>query len=95
MARTLVFAAFALMRTHGIESALSFKGVNARDGFLSAIGLMQQSARLMGMFMPDRGLFFDWPELDNKIEAFRLFQSVDRELHFARAWLKRALSRDA
>lgn len=57
--------------------------MNARDGFLSAIELMQQSARLMGMFMPDRGLFFDWPELDNKIEAFRLFQSVDRELHLA------------
>jgi hypothetical protein len=56
------------------------EGVNARDGFLSVIELMQQSARLMSLFMPGRGLFGDWPELDDKIEAFRLFQSADREL---------------
>jgi hypothetical protein len=56
------------------------ESVNARDGFLSVIEMMQQSARLMGIFMPGRGLFGDWPELDNKIEAFRLFQSADREL---------------
>jgi hypothetical protein len=59
---------------------LSLKSVNARDGFLSVIEMMQQSARLMSIFMPGRGLFWDWPELDNKIEAFRLFQSADREL---------------
>lgn len=59
---------------------LSLESVNARDGFLSVIEMMQQSARLMSNFMPARGLFWDWPELDNKIEAFRLFQSADREL---------------
>jgi hypothetical protein len=68
------------MRTVYTKSLLSLVGVNARDGFLSVIEMMQQSARLMGMFMPARGLFGDWPELDNKIEAFRLFQSADREL---------------
>jgi hypothetical protein len=40
---------------------------------------MQKSARLMGSFMPE-GLLCDWQELDNKIEAFRLFQYADREL---------------
>ncbi len=44
------------------------------------IEMMQQSGRLMSAFMPGRGLLWDWPELDNKIEAFRLFQSADREL---------------
>jgi len=42
--------------------------------------LMQQSARLMGVFMPGRGLFGDFRELDNKFEVFRLFQYADREL---------------
>ncbi len=42
--------------------------------------MMQQSARLVGSFIPGRGFFWDWPELDNKIEAFRLFQSADRLL---------------
>ena len=42
--------------------------------------MMQQSARMMGMFMPGRDLFCDWRELDNKFEAFRLFQYADREL---------------
>ena len=42
--------------------------------------MMQQSARLMGGFMPGRDLFCDWRELDNKFEAFRLFQYADREL---------------
>ena len=55
--------------------------MNTRDGFLSAIEMMQQSARLVGSFIPGRGFFWDWPELDNKIEAFRLFQSADRVLH--------------
>ena len=41
--------------------------------------MMQQSARLMGVFMPGRDLFCDWRELDNKFEAFRLFQYADRE----------------
>ena len=30
--------------------------------------------------MPGSGLFCDWRELDNKFEAFRLFQYADREL---------------
>lgn len=34
----------------------------------------------MGVFTPGRGLFCDWKELDNKFEAFRLFQYADREL---------------
>jgi hypothetical protein len=41
--------------------------------------MMQQSARLMGM-APGSSLFCDWRELDNKFEAFRLFQYADREL---------------
>src|SRR5438309_2085477 len=41
---------------------------------------MQQSARIMGGFMPGRDLFCDWRELDSKFEAFRLFQYADREL---------------
>jgi hypothetical protein len=56
------------------------EGLTARDGFLGVMQLMQQSARLMSGFLPGRGLFWDWPELDNKIEAFRLFQCADREL---------------
>jgi hypothetical protein len=69
------------MRTVHTESLLSLVGVTARDGFLGVIEMLQQSARLMSIFMPARGLFGDWPELDNKIEAFRLFQSAERELH--------------
>ncbi len=40
---------------------------------------MQRSARLMGAVTPS-GFPGDWRELDNKIEAFRLFQWADREL---------------
>src|SRR5712672_2559125 len=54
--------------------------LNAREGFRSGIEVMQQSARLMGGFIPGSGLFCDWRELDNKFEAFRLFQYADREL---------------
>jgi hypothetical protein len=68
------------MRTGHSKSLLSLESVTARDGFLSMIEMMQQSGRLMSIFVPGRGLFWDWPELDNKIEAFRLFQSADREL---------------
>lgn len=40
---------------------------------------MQQSARLMGL-MPGSKLFCDWRELNNKFEAFRLFQYAGHEL---------------
>jgi hypothetical protein len=53
--------------------------LNARDGFRSGIEMMQQSARLMGV-VPGSRLFCDWRELDNKFEAFRLFQYAEREL---------------
>ncbi len=62
---------------------------------------MQQSARVMGIFTPGRGVFCDWQELDNKFEAFRLFQYADRELGPAAAHLpindlvSRALALDA
>jgi hypothetical protein len=55
-------------------------GLNARDGFRNGIEVMQKSARMMGAFLPGSGLFCDWGELDNKFEAFRLFQYADREL---------------
>src|ERR1700747_1111862 len=58
---------------------VNLERLNARDGFRSGIEMMQQSARLMGV-MPGSGLFCDWRELDNKFEAFRLFQYADREL---------------
>ncbi|MEO7650478.1 MAG: hypothetical protein ABIZ80_08405 [Bryobacteraceae bacterium] len=54
--------------------------MNARDGFRSGIEAMQQSARLMGAFLPGSSLFYDWRELDNKFEAFRLFQYPEGEL---------------
>ncbi len=41
--------------------------------------MMQQSARLMRVVTPN-GLLGDWVELDNKFEAFRLFQYADHEL---------------
>jgi hypothetical protein len=53
--------------------------LTTRDAFRNGIELMQRSARLMGAVTPD-GLLGDWRELDNKIEAFRLFQWADREL---------------
>jgi len=51
-----------------------------RDAFRNGIEWLQQSARLMRAVTPD-GFLCDWGELDNKIEAFRLFQYADRELH--------------
>jgi hypothetical protein len=75
--------------------------LNARDGFRSGIEVMQQSARLMGGFIPGSSLFCDWRELDNKFEAFRLFQYADRELGLPVDRLpidevvRRALTRDA
>jgi hypothetical protein len=53
--------------------------LNARDRFRTGIEMMQQSARLMSA-MPGSSLFCDWRELDDKFEAFRLFQYADREL---------------
>ena len=56
--------------------------MNARNGFLSAIGFMQQSARLMGA-VPGSSLLCDCRELERKFEAFRLFQYADREMGIA------------
>ncbi len=74
--------------------------LTARDGFRNGIEVMQQSARLMGL-MPGSGMFCDWKELDNKFEAFRLFQYADRELGLPVDRLpiddivRRALAKDA
>jgi hypothetical protein len=66
--------------------------LTTRDAFRNGIELMQRSARLMGAVTPD-GLLGDWRELDNKIEAFRLFQWADRELPAHRAPTGQAVSR--
>jgi hypothetical protein len=50
-----------------------------RNALRSGIEWTQQSARLIGALTPD-GFLCDWQELDNKIEAFRLFQYADSEL---------------
>src|SRR5882724_1726906 len=68
------------MVSNAAPGLLNLRYLNARDGFRSGIEMMQQSARLMGGFIPGSGLFCDWRELDNKFEAFRLFQYADREL---------------
>jgi hypothetical protein len=49
-----------------------------RTGFGAALGLMQRSAQLMGAFLPGH----EMQEAQNKLEAFRLFAYVDRELRF-------------
>ena len=54
--------------------------LTARDGFRNAIELMQQSARAVNSYLPGSSAFCDWPQLDRKIEAFRLFQFADKEL---------------
>ncbi|HVW08066.1 MAG TPA: hypothetical protein VHC90_05765 [Bryobacteraceae bacterium] len=53
--------------------------MTARDAFRNGLELAQQSARLMRNLTPG-GFLCDWQEFDNKIESFRLFQWVDREL---------------
>jgi len=68
------------MVSNAAPGLLNLRCLNARDAFRSGIEMMQQSARLMGGFMPGSSLFCDWRELDNKFEAFRLFQYADREL---------------
>ena len=59
---------------------VKIEGLTARDGFRSAIELMQQSARTMNSILPASSALCDWRQLDRKIEAFRLFQFADREL---------------
>jgi hypothetical protein len=49
-----------------------------RTSFGAALGLMQRSAQLMSAFLPGH----EMQEARNKLEAFRLFAYVDRELHF-------------
>src|SRR6185312_12473036 len=46
--------------------------------FAGALGFMQSSARFMGAFLPGH----EMQEAQNKLEAFRLFAYVDRELGF-------------
>lgn len=46
--------------------------------FAGALGLMQYSARVAGAFLPG----YEMREAQNKLEAFRLFAYVDRELGF-------------
>jgi len=50
-----------------------------RDALRSGLEWTQQSARVIGALTPS-GFLCDWRELDNKIEAFRLFQYADREI---------------
>ena len=49
-----------------------------RNTFGTAIGLMQQTTRFMGFFLPGH----EMQEAENKIEAFRLFAYADQELQF-------------
>lgn len=49
-----------------------------RSSFGTAIGLMQESARFMSLFLPGHEL----QEAQNKLEAFRLFAFADQELNF-------------
>jgi hypothetical protein len=42
---------------------------------------MQGPARLLGLMLPGVGLFRECEELNNKLEAFRLFEYADRELN--------------
>lgn len=63
----------------GIAVVVKLEDLKTRDAFLNGIEWVQRSARLMSVFTPD-GLVCDWRELDNKIEAFRLYQYADREL---------------
>jgi hypothetical protein len=49
-----------------------------RANFGTALGLMQRSAQVMGMFLPGH----EFVETQNKLEAFRLFAYADQELGF-------------
>lgn len=49
-----------------------------RSTFGAAMEMMQQSARLMSIFLPGH----EMQEAQNKLEAFRLFAYVDQELRF-------------
>jgi hypothetical protein len=52
--------------------------LNLSTTFSGALGLMEYSARFVGAFMPGH----EMQEAQNKVEAFRLFACVDRELGF-------------
>lgn len=57
--------------------ALRYPGfLDYRTSFGNAIGLMQQSAKLMSLFTPGH----EFEEAQNKFAAFRLFAYVDQEL---------------
>ena len=55
--------------------------LSAREAIRNAIEMMQGPARFMGMMLPGVGVFRECDELNNKLEAFRLFEYADRELN--------------
>ena len=55
--------------------------MSPREAFRSAIELMQGPARFMGMMLPGVGVFREFEELNNKLEAFRLFEYAGSELN--------------
>ena len=57
------------------------ESLSAREAFRNAIELMQGPARFMGLMLPGVGIFREFDELNNKLEAFRLFEYADRELN--------------
>ena len=58
--------------------------IDTRETFRNAIELMQGPARFMGFLLPGTGVFREFEELNNKLEAFRLFEYADRELNLPR-----------
>src|SRR5207244_2502278 len=55
--------------------------VSPREAFRNAIEVMQGPARFLGLVLPGVGVFREFEELNNKLEAFRLFEYADRELN--------------
>ena len=50
--------------------------LDMRSTFGASLSLMEQSAGLMGRFLPGH----EWEETRNKLQAFRLFAFADQEL---------------
>ncbi len=59
-------------------ASLSVTNMDSRDLFRGGFEWIGRSAGLMGSVLP-AGFAGDWKELNNKIDAFRLFQFADRE----------------
>ena len=65
------------------SDAFSFDAFNPRTMFRAGIQLLQQSADVLKTANPQADGRIAWQELQNKLEAFSLFEQVDSELNIS------------